>query len=270
MTESSSLELLHSIQLDMLERFDRFCSENNLCYFLDSGTALGAVRHSGFIPWDDDVDVAMPREDYDRLLALGSAALPENLFLQTYETDPYYMYPFGKIRLGNTFFPDKYCDRLKYQGIYIDIFPYDKVPAYRTRAVWRIKISRLLWFACVFSLRDYPGKNVFLKVLSWMTHRLSDEGKKRLFAFYDRYCARFNAEDTGFWTCYCWNMSQHNVYIFNQEELYPTRTVRFEGKELRVVHDTQSYLTKMYGDYTVLPPEEKRKNHMKGCTFSIR
>ena len=104
--ESDSLELLHKVQLDMLVKFDRICAEHGLAYFLDSGTALGAVRHGGFIPWDDDVDVAMPRADYEKLLEIGARGLPDQLYLQTYETDPAYMMPFAKIRLGNTFFPE--------------------------------------------------------------------------------------------------------------------------------------------------------------------
>ena len=269
MIASSSLELLHSIQLDMLVKFDRFCSENNLRYFLDSGTALGAVRHSGFIPWDDDVDVAMPREDYERLVELGSAALPDNLFLQTYETDLNYMCPFGKIRLGNSFFPDIDVERMKYQGIYIDVFPYDRIPSNRIRAALRIRISRLLWFVCTFSRRKYPGKNILLRTVSVLTHRLSDDGKLKLYRFYDKFCGKFNLKDTGCWTCYCWNMSQHNIYIFKDSDLFPTEAVPFEGKELKGVHDADSYLTGMYGNYHILPPEEKRKNHLKGRTFSI-
>ncbi|SKC41501.1 lipopolysaccharide cholinephosphotransferase [Bacteroidales bacterium WCE2004] len=267
--ESTSFELLHSIQLDMLVKFDKLCSDNNLVYFLDSGTAIGAVRHMGFIPWDDDIDVAMPRKDYNRLLEISASALPENLYLQTYETDPNYMYPFGKIRLGRSFFPDIEVEKLKFQGIYIDIFPYDKVPANATLAAMRIKISRLLWFISVFSRRHYPGKNLVLRAASTFAHRLSVEGTRRLFRFYDRFCAKYNSRSTEKWTCYCWNMSQHNVYLFDQSELFPTNSTLFEGKELKVVHDTDSYLTKMYGDYHSLPPEEKRKSHLKGRVFIL-
>lgn len=267
--ESTSLELLHSIQLDMLVKFDRICEENNLIYFLDSGTALGAVRHQGFIPWDDDVDVAMPREDYNRLLEIGEKGLPDNLFVQTYKNDPNYMCPFGKIRLGDSFFPDIDVEKMKYQGIYIDVFPFDKLPKNTYSAKTRIRISRFLWFICVFSRRDYPGKNVFLQILSFLAHRLSNSGKLKLYKLYDDYCTRYNLKDNKAWTCFCWNMTQHNIYIFDQTELFPTNTVLFEGKTLRIVHDAHSYLTKMYGDYSIMPAIEKRKSHLRSRSFHL-
>lgn len=267
--ESNSLELLHAVQLDMLVKFDSICSKNHLTYFLDSGTALGAVRHGGFIPWDDDVDIAMPRSDYDRLLQLGEKGLPDNLFVQTYKNDLNYMCPFGKIRLGNSFFPDIDVEKMKFQGIYIDIFPFDKLPQNTYFAKIRIVFSRLLWFFCVFSRREYPGKNIVLKVLSSLLHRLSDRGKLMLFRFYDSFCTRYNRLDSDAWTCYCWNMSQHHVYIFDEKELFPTNTIEFEGKMFKIAYDAHSYLTKMYGDYSVLPALEKRKTHLRNRSFSL-
>lgn len=267
--ESKSLELLHSIQLDMLVKFDNICAENGLTYFLDSGTALGAVRHEGFIPWDDDVDVAMPREDYNRLLEIGENGLPDNLNLQTYKNDSNYMCPFGKIRLGNSFFPDIDVEKMRFQGIYIDVFPYDRLPDNKLFAKTRILVSRFFWFLCVFSRRVYPGRNPLLKVLSSMSHRLSDAGKLKLFQFYDRYCQRYNGKGGNNWTCFSWNMSQHHVYLFDEKELFPTSSALFEGKVLKLVQDAHSYLTKMYGDYRVLPAVEKRKSHLRSRPFRL-
>ena len=264
--ESDSIELLHSIQLDMLVKFDKICGENGLTYFLDSGTALGAVRHHGFIPWDDDVDVGMPREDYNRLLELGSnGCLQDNLFLQTYKTDSAYPWPFAKVRLGDTFFPDFGVEKMKYKGIYIDIFPYDKVPSNTKRAVWRIKVSRLFWFISIFSRRDYPGSNFFSKILTAVLHVMPKGIGVMLHRFYERYCIKFNSKDTEVYTCYSWNMSQYHTYLFEESELFPTKKVSFEGKSLCIVNNPDAYLTKMYGDYLVLPPEEKRKSHLKGA-----
>jgi lipopolysaccharide cholinephosphotransferase len=266
--ESTSLELLHSFQLDMLVKFDRICEENHLTYFLDSGTALGAVRHQGFIPWDDDVDVGMPREDYDRLLEIGSeGVLRDNLFLQTNKTDAAYAMPFAKIRLGDTFFPEGAVDvrKMKYQGLYIDIFPFDKVPQDKQKAIHHIKKSRFWYFVSVFSRRDYPGKKIPQKVLSYLLHHTSDNTVAKLHEYYGRHCKKYNAEDTKTRTCFCWRISQRQIYLFEESELFPTIKMPFEGRELCMMHNPHAYLTKMFGDYNQLPPEEERKSHLAGC-----
>ncbi len=263
--ESNSLELLHSVLLDMLVKFDKICEDNGLTYFLDSGTALGAVRHDGFIPWDDDVDVGMPREDYNRLLEIGAKGFSDNLFLQTYESDPAYMMPFAKLRLGNTFFPDKYVERFKYQGIYIDIFPFDRVPSDSRKAIAYIKRSRIVYFLSVFSKRDYPGKKLPQLIASRVLHFMPDEVKQKIHRYFDNFCCKYNNTKSDDWTCFCWKMTQRNEYIFKASELFPTKEVQFNGKSLRIVSNPHAYLTKMYGDYMILPPEDKRTFHLKGA-----
>lgn len=264
--ESLSLDLLHSVQLDLLVEFDRICEDNGLSYFLDSGSALGAVRHHGFIPWDDDVDVGMPRDDYDKLLEIGKKGFPGNLFLQTYETDPNYPMPFAKIRLGGTFFPEKgnSFDKLKYQGIYIDVFPFDRVPSDSPKAKRRIRFSRFLYFVSVFSQRDYPGKKPFQWLLSLMLHHLPNQSIIGLHKFYDRFCKKYNSHDTDVLTCFCWRISQRGTYLFKESELLPTTRILFEGREISIMRDPHSYLTKMFGDYLKLPPVEERKPHLAG------
>ena len=264
--KSTSLELLHSIQLDMLVKFDKFCEENKLTYFLDSGTALGAVRHQGFIPWDDDVDVAMPRDDYNRLLYYGSKGLPDNLYLQTYKTDTAYAMPFAKIRLGDTFFPEKGngIKKLKYCGIYIDVFPFDSVPNNPKNAERRIRQSRFWYFVSVFSKREYPGKKLPQLIASYLLHHVSDKKKVKLHEFYDNYCMKYNTRDSGMMTCFCWRASQRKVFLFKSTELFPTRKILFEGQHLCIMNNPHAYLTKMYGDYLTLPPEAERKSHLIG------
>ena len=266
MVESTSIELLHAVQLDLMARFDKVCRDNGISYFLDSGTALGAVRHHGFIPWDDDVDMGMLREDYERLLDLGAAGLPDNLSLQTYESDPAYMMPFAKIRLGNSYFPEKMTgyDKFRYQGIYIDVFPYDRIPEDAEKARRFIKRSRIWYYLSVFCRRDYPGKKLPQKILTSFLHKLSDKKVAWLHRYYDRYCRKYELTDSRMRTCLCWRMSQRKEYFFKESELLPTKRAMFEGKEFSTVSDPDRYLRIMFGDYMVLPPENERKIHLNG------
>ena len=120
------LKRLQLVELDILKEFIRVCNELNVKYFLDSGTLLGCIRHGGFIPWDDDIDVSMPREDYEIFLKEGQKLLKNKYFLQTYKTDPEYTMGFAKIRNSETTFIESSVKNLKINhGVYIDIFPLD-------------------------------------------------------------------------------------------------------------------------------------------------
>ena len=117
---------LQQKELELLTLFIQICSQLELRYYLVCGTALGAVKYGGFIPWDDDVDVSMPREDYEVFLQKAPALLPEHVFLQNYRTDPAFPQIFSKLRNSNTTYIEKSAGKLPINhGIYIDIFPLD-------------------------------------------------------------------------------------------------------------------------------------------------
>lgn len=124
-------EILHKLQrkqLEILLEFDRVCNEMRLNYSISSGTLLGAIRHKGFIPWDDDVDVVMLREDYEKFLEEGKRYLPKNYFIQTYENDKNYPHNFVKIVDISTTLREGYTSNIDMiNGIFIDIFPIDRV-----------------------------------------------------------------------------------------------------------------------------------------------
>ena len=120
---------LQKVELDILQHFIEACEKLNVQYFLVCGSALGAKRHGGFIPWDDDMDVGMYREDYNKFMEQAPAILPEGYFLQNYKTDPAYSNVFAKLRNSNTTYIEKTAAELKINhGIYIDIFPLDGYP----------------------------------------------------------------------------------------------------------------------------------------------
>lgn len=120
---------LQKVEFDIFLEFDFVCRKLNLNYFLVSGTALGAVRHGGIIPWDDDLDVAMFRDDYNKFMELAPRMLPNKLFLQNYKTDKNYPFVFAKLRNKQTAFIETALRNFDMNhGIYIDIFPLDGYP----------------------------------------------------------------------------------------------------------------------------------------------
>lgn len=127
---SAEMKELWAVQLDLLNEFDRVCKKHHLKYILDFGTLLGAVRHNGYIPWDDDVDISMLREDYDKLMAVASAEFKEPYFIQNQYTDVDYDNCVTKLRRSDTTFLLKSKYKVKYnQGIFIDIFVFDNLPS---------------------------------------------------------------------------------------------------------------------------------------------
>ena len=128
---TTEVKSLWRIELDLLEIFIGICKKHNLRYMAFGGTLLGAVRHHGFIPWDDDIDICMFREDYDKFLKIAATELPDGIFLQTPVSDPEYLFGFTKLRNSNTAALENYLIKKHFcinQGIFIDIFPLDYLP----------------------------------------------------------------------------------------------------------------------------------------------
>ena len=126
MDKQTNLRELQLVELEILKDFIRVCEELNVQYFLDSGTLLGCIRHKAFIPWDDDIDVSMPREDYEIFIKEGQKLLKDGYFLQNYNTDLEFIANFSKIRNTDTTFIESSIKDLKINhGVYIDIFPLD-------------------------------------------------------------------------------------------------------------------------------------------------
>lgn len=265
--EKEILDKIHKVSLRILLVFDKVCRENNLTYFLDSGTALGAVRHGGFIPWDDDVDVGMPRKDYERFLQIAQEQLPEEYFLQTHDTDPAYKRNAAKLRLKGTIMQEFENLPFEENGLFIDIFPFDNVPSNKYCAKIYVGISRVFARFARFinsSRRHIQNSSRVLRVMQIFIRRIPESQIDRMNRVYASYCRLFEYYETGYLTSHFYYMLINNTYIFDNAKMLPVREITFEGHSLKIMKDSNYYLRLMYGDYMQLPPENKRHFHLKG------
>lgn len=252
---------LRRIQLEILDVFHCVCQGNHLRYSLAYGTLLGAVRHSGFIPWDDDIDVLMPREDYNRLLAIWDSAAPENFILQTPLSAQDITNTFAKIRKDHTTFIQTEMEKGSsyHKGIFIDIFPLDRLaPAGISRA-WQTSLCLL----AILYNRGHTSvsgrivrlcEHILLTIIPRKYHRRIELWAVQHATRWNRYSA---LEWFGFQTVS--DMKHHySPDLFSRLSSLP-----FEGKQYSVFHDYEAVLRDEFGDYMQLPPVEERvwKHH---------
>jgi lipopolysaccharide cholinephosphotransferase len=257
------------VELEILDEVVRLCDQHGICYVLEGGTCLGAVRHQGFIPWDDDVDIAMPRADYERFIAVAPKELSPAFALQCYETYRLYPHVFAKVCKNHTreISPHRAYPPLpgEHMGIDIDIFPLDaSCPDSRAR-------KRLWWYMDVFR-NIYDTKRTPVKKGASLYRRV----KKlcctlvpyALIHYLRNRVMLREKTDTGYLTS--WGGiygSEKETHL--REVILPTATAQFEGKSLRVPGQWDAYLRRLYGDYMQLPPEAERHVHECDIQFEV-
>jgi len=233
-------------QIKLLDALRVICDKHGLIYWIDFGTLLGATRHKGFIPWDDDIDVSMPMEDYKKFLEIAERELPRDIFLQTPKTDKEYKQCYAKLRdCYSTFLEDVEPDNNDFhRGIYIDIFPsviYPKMPFF---------FKKILLY---FTVRSRDNAVVFRKniLLNYSIYAVC----KFIWLLFSPFKSSFSGrtpEDNGYYEA------------IPQEVLYPIKEIEFEGKKYSAPNNVSKYLTLMYGgDYMTPPPVEKRIPHAR-------
>lgn len=257
------VEDLRKVELDMLDEFIAICDKSNLKYFLAGGSCLGALRHQGFIPWDDDIDVAMPRSDYDEFIRIAQDNLPSHLFLQCAETEPDFRTEFAKIRNSDTTFIEKTAKNLKINhGIYVDIFPIDGLPkskAARKRIKLRQAIDRNFLGKDYCWGEDYivPFKS---KIKSFIVKilRLGKTPQKVLLKLQNIY-RKYKYEDCEYVICHGGAWGDREIHL--RSRFGNGIKAIFEGREVVVPEYADEYLQDTYGDWRQLPPEEERVGH---------
>ena len=249
----ASLKQHQEILLELLEEFDRVCRKNNIRYILFAGSALGAVRHQGFIPWDDDVDVALLREDYNKLIKLNPAEWNAAYYLQREYSDHWPLH-FSKLRKNNTTCLEKYHpkDTMAHQGIYIDIFPIDN--ASENAWVRRMQfIASKFVVAKSFAKRGYETHS-FVKKIALALSRLMP-----LKPFYNLVTLK-QRTDTSTVHSFLGGAIKYTKGFFAREWFTQTIELPFECLKLPVSKHYHDLLTMQYGDYMTLPSEEERRS----------
>lgn len=256
------IQRLQNIQLMIMDEIHRVCVENHLSYYMIGGTALGAIRHGGFIPWDMDIDIAMPREDYEEFISISGKALGLLYSCHTYKTNKNYHIPHAVVVLNNSSIKYKndhlnpHIDRM---GIYVDILPLDQSPD---------DLSKRL-----------SQQKSIIRYVSFLEARFSciydtDSSIKRLLKKFRRLClsviplevvyGRLNSVMMKYDSIQCENWcSMVSHYSFKKltmpKEIFGTPTLTpFAGREYYAPEKIYDYLTRTFGDYTKLPPEDVR------------
>lgn len=253
---------LHKRLIVILDEIDRICRKHNINYFLDSGTALGAIRHGGFIPWDDDADVGMVRQEYEKFLEVAPRELGKDFFLQTRKTDQGYEKYSAKVRLNNTYFPEPRNESMSiHQGIFVDIFPFDFINDDRNKAIKDIKVARKLKKITAIRERRPQHEAIHRKIIRGVSSIIPQKSLEKACL---RHFTKYNAGTSNTLVSYTYKMTTNNILLFKYTDIYPSVDIEFEDRKYMIMNNYDAYLKTMYGNYMELPPEDKRVWHFDG------
>ena len=247
---------LKQAEIEIFKEFISVCEQLNLKYYIIAGTLIGAVRHQGFIPWDDDIDVAMPRKDYEAFLAQGHKLLPANLFVQTHETDPEFAFNMAKIRDSNTTFLEQSNRNCHINsGIFLDIFVLDNFPTGKLARKWVMFRDKFYLTAIgrVF-YREKISKGLKLRQAITKLFFVSPYQalKKR-----EKVIRSFKKGEL----FHNFSSNYHEKEIVPRSWYGEGVVLTFEGLMVNAPTEYHKLLTHIYGDYMQLPPVEKRVSH---------
>lgn len=271
-TLKHQIDSIQKVDLEILREFDAVCKKLNIGYFVCGGTMLGYVRHGGFIPWDDDIDVGMLRADYNRFINEAGPYLSDKLFLQTRQTDPKIPYLFSKIRMNNTEYITEYNDgRDFHKGICLDLFPFDYIPndykaqmEFKNEVLAKAAKHNRISNMCIPEPKD--GKASNLEELRFKTERklrrayFRSKSLTKSQAAYIEVATRYNAKakELGLDTVASFVPSYTYIKL---EDLLPYREVEFEGVPAKVPNKPEVFLEMQYGNFMDFPMKHQQVGH---------
>lgn len=248
--EGSTLRKAQLRMLDILIEVDKICRKHHIDYFLESGTLLGAVRHGGFIPWDDDVDISVMLSDYPRLRKILQEELPATMVFQDTTTDPNYPMLIGKVRDTRSYFEEDYTANLKNKGIYIDIFPLEKIPCWK----WK-EFLDYVYGHSVRALHNYSDKTD--KICSAFVYPFA-----KILVCLTRFVNKCIPT-----TRVAYQYGRKTYIQYDLKDIFPLQEIKFEGHTFLAPHNPDAMLKVCYGDYLQIPPKGKRMVHTNKIEF---
>lgn len=262
---SEKRKRIWSVELDLLKKLDQICRKHDLTYFASNGTLLGTVRHKGFIPWDDDLDVMMPRSDYEKLIEIAKQELDKPYILHLPDSKGQYYRNYLRLRNENTTAicrPD--FGRDVCHGIFIDIFPIDVSPS----SYWKRKEQYLklysIYTLIMMRTYDYKNRNGAVELVKGSLKRLGEikypgnNGYMTMIRIHDEWRTKYNDTASGY---YYEITHKKHIYIYKKEWLSKSVMMPFEDIEIPVPAGYNEILKSLYGDYMKLPPVDERGVH---------
>ena len=261
------LKKIQDLEKEVLGEIIRICEKLNIEYFLVGGSCLGAVRHGGIIPWDDDIDVGMTRDNYDRFLREAPKELPDRYFLQTPYNEPQFPQGFSKVRINGTKFVEYAVRKNKmHHGVFVDIFPLDELPDNEEEELRQYEAFKRWYFLFQYksigaygykpqSITEYV-KASGLKIVHWCLKLIP---QRFLIRKVDTISNQYNGTgQSGYGSL---QYPQRKTFYIRKDELRPLMEVSFDGLRVKIPENYDAYLRRMYGNYMELPPENQRVGH---------
>lgn len=259
MAVNKDIELKQEKLLDILDEFVRVCEANGLTYYLGGGSLIGALRHSGFIPWDDDMDIFMPRSDYEKLYKIWSNVADTNRYrlLRTDRDNNYHFRCIGVVDVNTTLIKKYNVNEDIMHGLFVDIIPYDGIPASRIKQIWQILNAIIFNIYNVQRLPNFEKSSLSSIIKVALAIVPSKALRYKLWNFAEHNMMKYDLYNSD----YCKELSTNTKALkrpLPSKWFRETKFADFEGRKVRIPIGAEEYLSLIFGDYMEFPPEEER------------